>query len=91
MATNYFTAMQRLGSITAEHSSEALQIADARSGQRFDQGFDSALLEIIFSVPDDEFNYFRLLLRRKAQKYELNSRISQSYRNLALALHSYSY
>jgi hypothetical protein len=89
MVTRYLTAMQCLDRIAGEYSSEALQIVDARAGQRFIQGCDSALLEIVFSVLDEEFNWFRLVLRFKAEKYKFNSRISQSYRNLALALHSY--
>lgn len=84
MVTRYLLAEQCLNRIAAERSSEALKITDARTGQQSFQGYDSALFEIVFSVPDDEFRWFRLALSLKAEKYERSSRILQSYRNLNL-------
>jgi hypothetical protein len=71
MATRYLEAMQCLNLIAPERSTEALEIADARVGLRsFQEGGDPGLLEIIFSVPDEQFRWFRLVLRRKSEKYE---------------------
>jgi hypothetical protein len=83
MVTRYFKATQCLNSIPSERSPEALKIADARAGLRPLQGCDSALLETVFSVPDDEFRWFhQTALRLKAEKYETTSRNLQSYWNL---------
>jgi len=50
---------------------DALRIADARVGlQSFQEGCDSRLMEVVFSVPDDQFRWFRLVLRKMAEKYE---------------------
>jgi len=84
MVTRCLIAEQCLNRIAAERSSEALKIADARSGQQSFQGCDSSLLEIVFSVPDPEFWWFRLALSLKSEKYERSSRSFQSYRNLNL-------
>jgi hypothetical protein len=51
----------------------------------FQEGRDPALMEIVFSVPDEQFPWFRLVLYGRLQKYELQKRVSQSYRNLRLA------
>ena len=71
MATPYLEAMQCLNLIASERLAEALRIADARVGlQSFQEGCDSRLMEVIFSVPDDQFRWFRLVLRRMAERYE---------------------
>ena len=71
MAIPYLEAMQCLNLIAPERLAEALRIADARVGlQSFQEGCDSRLMEVIFSVPDDQFRWFRLVLRRMAERYE---------------------
>jgi hypothetical protein len=71
MAARYFEAMQCFNLIAPERLAEALKIADGRVGLRpFQEGCDSGLMEIVFSVPDDQFRWFRLVLRKMAEKYE---------------------
>ncbi|HYU70667.1 MAG TPA: hypothetical protein VEL09_15190 [Burkholderiales bacterium] len=71
MAARYLEAMQCLNLIAPERLAEALRIADARVGlQSFQEGCDSRLKEVVFSVPDDQFRWFRLVLRKMAEKYE---------------------
>ena len=79
----YLEAVQCLNLIAPKRSPEALKIADARAGLRsLSEGWDSALLEIVFSVPDEQFWWFRLVLRKMADKYERHKRIVQAYRKL---------
>ena len=71
MAARYLEAMQCLNLIAPERLAEALRIADARAErQPFQEGCDSGLGEIVSSVPNDQFRWFRLVLRRMAEKYE---------------------
>jgi len=71
MATPYLEAMQCLNLIAPERLAEALKIADARVGlQSLQEGCDPRLMEVVFSVPDEQFRWFRLVLRRMAEKYE---------------------
>ena len=71
MATRYLEAMQCLNRIAPERLAEALKIADARVGlQSFQEGCDCGLMETVFSVPEDQFRWFRLVLRKMAEKYE---------------------
>jgi hypothetical protein len=71
MATPYLEATQCLNVIAPERLAEALRIADARVGlQSFQEGCDSRLMEVVFSVPDDQFRWFRLVLRKMAERYE---------------------
>ena len=71
MAIPYLEAMQCLNLIAPERLAEALRIADARVGlQSFQEGCDSRLMEVIFSVPDDQFRWFRLVLRKMAERHE---------------------
>ena len=71
MATPYLEAMQCLNLIAPERLAEALRIADARVGlQSFQEGCDSRLMEVVFSVPDDQFRWFRLVLRKMAERHE---------------------
>ncbi len=39
-------------------------------------------MEIVFSVPDEQFWWFRLVLRKMAEKYERHKSIVQAYRKL---------
>ena len=79
----YLEAVQCLNLIAPRRLPEALKIADARAGLRsLSEGWDSALLEIIFSVPEEQFHWFRLVLRKMADKYERHKRIVQAYRKL---------
>jgi len=80
----YVEAIQCLSQIAPERLLDALKIADARAGLRPFQVCDSALWEIVFSVPDEQFPWFRLVLCGRLQKYELQKSVSQSYRNLRL-------
>ena len=83
MADRYLEAIQHLNRIAPERFAEALEAADARAGLRsFQEGRDPALMEIVFSVPDEQFWWFRLVLRRMADKYERHKRIVQAYRKL---------
>jgi len=85
MADRYLEAVQCLNLIAPERFAEALETVDARAGLRsFQEGRDPALMEIVFSVPDEQFPWFRLVLYGRLQKYELQKRVSQSYRNLRL-------
>ena len=85
MADRYLEAVQCLDLIAPERFAEALETADARAGLRsFQEGRDPALVEIVFSVPDEQFWWFRLVLRRMADKYERHKRIVQAYRKLNL-------
>ncbi len=85
MADRYLEAVQCLDLIAPERFAEALETADARAGLRsFQEGRDPALMEIVFSVPDEQFWWFRLVLRRMADKYERHKRIVQVYRKLNL-------
>jgi hypothetical protein len=68
----YVEAIQSLNLIAPERLPEALAVADARAGLRSVQGCDSALLEIVFSVPDEQFRWFRLVLRKMSERYERN-------------------
>ena len=71
MAVRYLEAMQCLNLIAPERLAGALRIADARAGlQSFQEGCDSRLMEVVSSVPDDQFRWFRLVLRRMAERYE---------------------
>jgi len=71
MAARYLEAMQCLNLIAPERLAEALKIADARVGrQSFQEGCDSGLVKMVSSVPNDQFRWFRLVLRRMAEKYE---------------------
>ena len=83
MADRYLEAAQCLNLIAPERFAEALDIADARAGLRSSQeGRDPALMEIVFSVPDEQFWWFRLVLRRMAEKYERHTSIVRAYRKL---------
>src|SRR6266850_6955285 len=83
MADRYLEAVQCLDLIAPERFAEALETADARAGLRsVQEGRDPALMEIVFSVPDEQFWWFRLVLRRMADKYERHKRIVQAYRKL---------
>jgi hypothetical protein len=83
MADRYLEAVQYLNRIAPERFSEALETADARAGLRsFQEGRDPALVEIVFSVPDEQFWWFRLVLRKMAEKYERHNSIVQTYRKL---------
>jgi len=83
MADRYLEAVQCLDLIAPERFAEALETADARAGLRsFQEGRDPALMEIVLSVPDEQFWWFRLVLRRMADKYERHKRIVQAYRKL---------
>ena len=85
MATPYLEAMQCLNLIAPERSTEALEIADARVGLRsFQEGCDPSLMEVIFSVPDEQFRWFRLVLRRMCGKYERQKGALPSYGELNL-------
>ena len=71
MAARYLEAMQCLNLIAPERLGEALKIADARvERQSFQEGCDSGLVKMVSSVPNDQFRWFRLVLRRMAEKYE---------------------
>ena len=76
--------IQCLNLVNPERSPEALKVADARAGLRSFQGCDPALLEIVFSVPADQFRWFRLVLRRKAKRYDRQKSALQSSVNLNL-------
>src|SRR6267143_5814115 len=83
MADRYLEAVQCLDLIAPERFAEALETADARAGLRSCQeGRDRALMEIVFSVPEEQFWWFRLVLRKMADKYERHKRIVQAYRKL---------
>jgi len=71
MVVRYLEAMQCLNLIAPERLAGALRIADARAGlQSFQEGCDSRLMEVVSSIPDDQFRWFRLVLRRMAERYE---------------------
>jgi hypothetical protein len=71
MVARYLEAIQCLNLIAPERLAEALEIADGRVGLRsFQEGCDPALREIVFSVPDDQFRWFLLVLRRMSEKYK---------------------
>ena len=71
MPTRYLEAMQCLDLIAPERLAEAHRIADARAGlQSFQEGCDSRLMEIVFSVPHDQFRWFRIVLRKMAERHE---------------------
>jgi hypothetical protein len=71
MAVRYLEAMQCLNLIAPERLAEALRIADARVGlQSFPEGCDPRLMEVVFSVPDDQFRWFRLVLRKMTERHE---------------------
>jgi hypothetical protein len=71
MADRYLEAMQCLKLIAPQRFAEALEIADARAGLRsFHEDFDPRLMEIVFSVPDEQFRWFRFVLRKMAERYE---------------------
>ena len=81
----YLEAVQCLNLIAPKRLPEALKIADARAGLRsFQEGRDPGLMEIVFSVPDEQFWWFRLVLRKMAEKYERHKSIVQTYRKLNL-------
>ena len=83
MADRYLEAVRCLNRIAPERFAEALDAADARAGLRsFQEGRDPALMEIVFSVPDEQFWWFRLVLRKIAEKYERHNSIMQTYRKL---------
>jgi len=85
MADRYLEAIQCLNLIAPERFAEALETADARAGLRtFQEGCDPGLMEIVFSVPDEQFWWFRLVLRKMAEKYERHKSIVQTYRKLNL-------
>ena len=84
MADRYLEAVQCLNRIAPERFAEALETADARAGlRRFQEGRDPALMEIVFSVPDEQFWWFRLVLRKMAEKYERHKSIVAAYRKLS--------
>ena len=84
MADQYLEAVQCLNRIAPERLAEALETADARAGLRSSQeGRDPALLDIVFSVPDQQFWWFRLVLRKMAEKYERHKSIVAAYRKLS--------
>ena len=86
MAARYLEAMQCLNLIAPERLAEALKIADARVGlQAFQEGCDSRLMEVVFSVPDDQFRWFRLVLRKMAEKYERHKSVPAVLPQLAIA------
>ena len=86
MATPYLEAMQCLDLIAPERLAEALRIADARVGlQSFQEGSDSRLMEVVFSVPDDQFRWFRLVLRKMAEKYERHKSVPALLPQLEIA------
>src|SRR6267378_2455628 len=63
--------MQCINLIAPERLAEALRIADARVGlQSFQEGCDSRLMEVVFSVPDYQFRWFRLVLRKMAERHK---------------------
>jgi len=71
MTARYLEAMQCINLIAPERLAEALKIADARVGlQSFQEGCDPRLMEVVFSVPDEQFRWFRLVLRKMAEKHE---------------------
>ena len=83
MADRYLEAVRCLNRIAPERFAEALDTADARAGLRpFQEGRDPALMEIVFSVPDEQFWWFRLVLRKLAEKYERYNSIMRTYRKL---------
>ena len=83
MADRYLEAVQCLNRIEPERFAEALETADTRAGLRsFQEGRDPALVEIVFSVPDEQFWWFRLVLRKMAEKYERHRSIVETYRKL---------
>jgi len=83
MADRYLEAVQCLNLIAPERLAEALEIADGRVGLRsFQEGCDPALMEIVFSVPEEQFWWFRLVLRKMAEKYERHNSIVAAYRKL---------
>jgi len=83
MGDRYLEAVQCLSLIAPERFAEALEVADARAGVRsFQEGRDPALMEIVFSVPDEQFWWFRLVLRKMAEKYERHRGIIEAYRKL---------
>ncbi|HYS57856.1 MAG TPA: hypothetical protein VEM34_06905 [Burkholderiales bacterium] len=85
MADRYLEAVRCLSLIAPERFLEALDTADVRAGLRsFQEGRDPALMEIVFSVPDEQFWWFRLVLRKMADKYERHKSIMESYRKLNL-------
>jgi hypothetical protein len=85
MATRYLEAIQCLNLLAPERLGEALQIANGRVGLRsFQEGCDPRLMEIVFSVPDDQFRWFRLVLRKMAEKYERHKSALPSYGYLNL-------
>jgi hypothetical protein len=85
MADRYLEAVRCLSLIAPERFLEALETADVRAGLRsFQEGRDPALMEIVFSVPDEQFWWFRLVLRKMADKYERYKSILESYRKLNL-------
>ncbi|HKB74392.1 MAG TPA: hypothetical protein VKC82_08980 [Burkholderiales bacterium] len=85
MADRYLEAVRCLSLIAPECFLEALETADVRAGLRsFQEGRDPALMEIVFSVPDEQFWWFRLVLRKMADKYERHKSIMESYRKLNL-------
>jgi hypothetical protein len=85
MAARYLEALQCLNLITPGRLTEALEIADARVGLRpFQEGRDPALMEIVFSVPDEQLPWFRLMLLGKYEKYESRQNALQSHRDLSL-------
>jgi len=76
MADRYLEAVQCLDLIAPERFAEALETAMPRAGLAiFQEGRDPALMEIVFSVPDEQFWWFRLVLRKMADKYERHKRI----------------
>jgi len=74
MVARYLEAIQCLNLIAPESLGEALEIADGRVGLRsFQEGcdpVDPVLMEIVLSVPDDQFRWFLLVLRRMSEKYK---------------------
>jgi hypothetical protein len=83
MADRYLEAVRCLNRIAPERFAEALDTADARAGLRSSQeGRDPALVEIVSSVPGEQFWWFRLVLRKMAEKYERHRSIVETYRKL---------
>jgi hypothetical protein len=70
----HLEAVQCLNLITPGRLAEALEIAYFRAGLRpFQEGYDPAVMEIVFTVPDELFPWFRMVLEGRLEKYERRS------------------
>ena len=87
MAARYLEAMQCLHLIAPERLSEVLKVADGRAGLRsFQEGCDSRLMEVVFSVPDDNFAGSESCCARWQKGMSVKRVALLSYRNLNLPL-----